>query len=233
MRIRTFVATAALAVGLVAFGASGAQAATEPAKGEPAATGSASDKKASEIGHCVQQAVENGEDAEKCVESPSPILPATNELIFGGLSFVIVFLALWKLAWPGIKTAMEGRTERIRADLARADEAKAEAEAVLAQYQQQLAASKTEATRIIEDARATADALKADLQKRAEAEIAEMRQRAAADIESAKTQALADLQGEVAALAIGAAEVVVQKNLDHATQVQLVENYIAQVGTRN
>ena len=36
----------------------------------------------------------------------------------------------------------------------------------------------------------------------------------------------ADLRGEVAELAIGAAEAVVQRNLDGATQVQLVEDYI-------
>ena len=38
---------------------------------------------------------------------------------------------------------------------------------------------------------------------------------------------------EVASLAIGAAETIVQKNLDHETQVQLVENYIRQVGSRS
>ena len=57
-----------------------------------------------------------------------------------------------------------------------------------------------------------------------------MRERAAADIEAAKAQAIADLRAEVAALAIGAAEVVVQHNLDASTQTQLVENYISQVG---
>jgi len=36
----------------------------------------------------------------------------------------------------------------------------------------------------------------------------------------------------VANLAIGAAEIVVQRNLDRATQSQLVENYINQVGSR-
>ena len=65
-----------------------------------------------------------------------------------------------------------------------------------------------------------------------QAELAAMRERAAADIESSKAQAVADLQAEVARLAIGAAEVVVQHNLDPSTQTQLVENYIAQVGAR-
>ncbi len=57
--------------------------------------------------------------------------------------------------------------------------------------------------------------------------------RAAADIEAAKAQAIADLRGEVATLAIGAAEVVVERNLDRDTQAQLVEQYIASVQSRN
>lgn len=168
-----------------------------------------------------------------CAKAPSPILPAQNELIWGTLSFLVLLLAfIWK-GYPALKKGMDGRADRIREDLARADEAKAEAEAVLAQYQQQVAASKGEATRIIEDARATADATKAEMHRRAEAEIAEMKLRAAADIEAAKVQAISDLKGEVATLAIGAAEAVVQKALDPSTQVQLIENYINQVGARS
>ena len=51
-------------------------------------------------------------------------------------------------------------------------------------------------------------------------------------IEAAKGQAIADLRGEVAQLAIGAAEVVVKRNLDQATQTQLIEDYINQVNAR-
>jgi hypothetical protein len=53
-----------------------------------------------------------------------------------------------------------------------------------------------------------------------------------ADVESAKNQAIADLRSEVASLAIGAAEVVVQHNLDAATQTQLVEQYIQSVANQ-
>ena len=45
--------------------------------------------------------------------------------------------------------------------------------------------------------------------------------------------ALADLKSEVIALAVGAAEQVVQRNLDTAAQTELIENYINQVGSQN
>ncbi len=168
-----------------------------------------------------------------CYKAPSPIVPDATDLFYGGLAFLILLVAMWKLALPGIAKGLNGRSERISGDLAKADSARRESEELLATYQRQVADSKAEATRIIEDARATAEGLKADMARRAEAEIAEMRERAARDVEASKAQAIADLTGEVASLAIGAAEVVVQRNLDRDTQVALIENYINQVGSAN
>jgi F-type H+-transporting ATPase subunit b len=175
---------------------------------------------------CIKILVEGGK-VDRCQESPSPILPAANELLYGSLSFVILLLLIGKFAYPAIKQGMETRTERIRSDLDAAETTKTEAETVLAEYKAQLAESKSEAGRIIEEARQAADALKRDQEARVQTEIAEMRARAAADLESAKQQAIADASHEIAALAIGAAEVVIKRNLDPATQSQLVEEYIA------
>jgi F-type H+-transporting ATPase subunit b len=127
---------------------------------------------------------------------------------------------------------MDDRTERIRAELQAADAAKSDAQAVLDQYRAQLNDAKAEAGRIIEEARQAADAIKRDQEVRLQSELAELRQRAIADIESAKAQAMSDLRGEVAQLAIGAAETVVQRSLDSATQTQLVEDYINQVAAQ-
>jgi F-type H+-transporting ATPase subunit b len=176
--------------------------------------------------------LEEGKKVDACQEAPSPILPATNELIWGAISFTVVFVVLSKLAYPAIRKGMEGRAERIRGDIATAEEAKAEAQHLLTDYQRQLADAKNEAGRIIEEARQTADAMRRDLQARAESDIAELRQRAAADVEAAKLQAIADLRAEVAELAVGAAEVIVQHSLDRDTQMELIENYINQVGSQ-
>ena len=49
----------------------------------------------------------------------------------------------------------------------------------------------------------------------------------------AEVQAIADLRGEVANLAIGAAEQVVERSLDRDTNVALVESFINQVGANS
>ena len=108
-----------------------------------------------------------------------------------------MFGALYKFAWPGLKKGLEGRTDRIRADLDSAESAKSEADQVLAQYKAQLADARNESARIIEEARQAADALKKDQEQRLQTELAQLRERAAADIESAKRQAVGDLKNEV------------------------------------
>ena len=75
--------------------------------------------------------------------------------------------------------------------------------------------------------------MRAGLQAKAEADINELKTKATADIEAAKLQAVADLRGEVTALAIGAAEQVVGRNLDAETNAALVEAYINQVGANS
>ena len=180
--------------------------------------------------HCIA-IIADGGSPEDCNEAPSPILPATEELVWGSISFVLLVILMRKFAYPAIKKGMEGRTERIRADLDAAENAKAEAVSVLEGYRSELAGAKAEAGRIIEEARQAADALKRDQAAQLQTELAEIRARASADIESAKAQAIADLRGEVAELAVGAASVVVHKNLDQATQTQLIEDYINQVSS--
>jgi F-type H+-transporting ATPase subunit b len=181
--------------------------------------------------HCIA-IIHEGGSPEDCQEAPNPILPETNEIIWGLLGFAVVFFFVWKLGLPAIKKSMDARTERIRNDLDAAETQRTEADRLLADYRAQLADAKNESARIIEEARQSADSLKRDQEARLQSELSDLRAKAAADVEAAKVQAIADLRGEVAQLAIGAAEVVVKANLDAATQTQLVEDYINSVGSR-
>jgi len=234
-RTRTLVAGSMLAVGLVAFAPHASAQEDEGGASEEEIKEEA-EHLAEENGgthadaECIAILVDGG-SVDDCHESPSPIIPATDELVWGTISFVLLFLLMWKFAFPAIKKGMNDRTERIRGDLDAAESAKTEAAGVLDGYKAQLADAKAESGRIIEEARQAADALKKDQESKLQTELAEARARAAADIEAAKAQATADLRGELATLAVGAASAVVNKNLDPAAQTQLIEDYINQVGT--
>jgi F-type H+-transporting ATPase subunit b len=228
MRMRKLVAATLLAGGALVLLPSIASAQEQPSNTSQTSEVKYADKTAEECA----KLLEEGKKVDACQEAPSPILPETNELIWAIISFTVLLGLLYKFAWPGIKAGMQARTERIRTDLDAADGAKADAQQLLDDYKAQLADAKNESARIIEEARQTADGLKRDAEQRLQTELADLRTRATADVEAAKQQAIADLRSEVATLAIGAAELVVQKNLDRGTQVELIENYINQVGAR-
>ena len=180
---------------------------------------------------CIETLADGG-SVTACQEAPNPLVPELNEIIWGAVGFFVVFFFLARFGFPAIKKTMNARTEKIRGDIEAAEAQKEEADQLLAEYRAQLNDAKAEAGRIIEEARQSADALRRDSESRLQAELDEQRERAVADIEAAKVQALADLRDELATLAIGAAETVVQRNLDAATQTQLVEDYINQVAAQ-
>ena len=176
--------------------------------------------------------LEEGKKVDDCQEAPSPILPATNELIWGGISFVVLLVLLSKFAFPAIKKGMDDRTERIRKDLDEAEGAKTEADRIREDYSRQLADAKAEAGRIIEEARQAADSVRRDLTARAEAEAQELRQRNAEQLEAERARLMGEIRGQVSTLAIELAEKVVEANLDRDANTRLIESYITQVGNR-
>jgi F-type H+-transporting ATPase subunit b len=186
-----------------------------------------------EIGHAEEECIhilEEGGSIDACQEAPNPILPEDNEIIWGGLAFLVLFLALWKFGLPAIRSAMDARAERIRESLEDAERAKTEAESIKAEYERQLADARTEAGRIIEEARQAADAVRRDLVTRAEQEAAELRSRTTEQAEAERGRVLSEVQGQVAQLALELAERVVQANLDREANLRLIETYINDVG---
>ncbi|MGH9267017.1 MAG: F0F1 ATP synthase subunit B [Acidimicrobiales bacterium] len=181
---------------------------------------------------CLEEVAKKGGDPASCHEAPNPILPEANEIIWGFLSFAVLFLLLKKFAFPAVQKTMQARTDRIRESLDEAERTRADAERILEDYQRQLADARNESARIIEEARQTAEQMRRDLIARAEVEVAELRQRNLDDITAAQSRALADVRGQLAQIATEAAEVIVKKNLDRATQAALVEEYISQLGAR-
>ena len=189
-----------------------------------------------DVSHAAEECIEileGGGEPDDCQEAPNPILPELNELIWGALSFVVLFALLSKLAFPALRKSMSARTEKIRSSLDEAETTRAEAQTILADYQRQLADAKGEAGRVIDEARQTAESVKRDLMARAESEAEEQRRRNAEQIAAERDRVMAELQSQVATLAIEMAERVVEANLDHDANMRLIEDYINNVGRTN
>jgi F-type H+-transporting ATPase subunit b len=87
--------------------------------------------------------------------------------------------------------------------------------------------SELEARRLIDDARKTAEKLKAEIVASANEQAAQMTAQAKAEIQREKETALSQLRSEVADLAIMAAGRILQENLDDDRNRKIVDSVIA------
>ena len=151
------------------------------------------------------------------------------EFWWGTAAFLVVLaLMVWKLL-PVVRKAMADRSDRIRDELAAAEQERLDAEADLSSLRSRLADADAERERIVSQAGEQAERIKADLISRAEAEAADARAKAELEVAASHGQATADIQAAVATQAIDAAESVVAAELDAATHDQLIDSYIQQV----
>ena len=225
MRIRMRFLIGALGA-VVALGVLAGPAVAQETSGEQPHYASKADKE------CAEK-LANGGAVNDCQKAPSPLKPENNEIIWGALAFLVLLVAMWKWGVPAVKNMERAREDRIRNDLESAERTRGEAETEKQRYDAQLAGSRNEAGRIIDEARQAAESVRTELIARAEEEANQIRERARADIENQRTQAMAQLRGEVAQLSIDLAGRIVERNLDTDTNRQLVESFIEQVARSN
>lgn len=169
-------------------------------------------------------AAEEAENGEGGLEI---LLPATSELIAGIIAFAIVFFFIWRFAGPAINRALEQRQAAISGQIEEAEKAKAEAESLLADYKAQLAEAKAEGNRIVEEARETAEQLRADTVSKAEEEAEQIRAKAREEAEAEKSRALAEARSEVGDISVDLAGRIVGESLDRQAHQELINRYLA------
>ena len=155
------------------------------------------------------------------------VLPETSELIAGIIAFAIVFFFVWKWALPAINKTLDQRQAAIQGQMEEAEKAKAEAESLLGDYRAQLADSKAEGNRIIEEARATAEQVRSDIIAKAEAEAEQIRAKARADAEAELARALSEAKGKVGDISVDLAGRIVGEALDPEAHEELINRYLA------
>jgi F-type H+-transporting ATPase subunit b len=162
----------------------------------------------------------------------NPLLPSWPEFIIGIICFVVVFGVLGRMLMPRILKTLEEREDAIQGGINRADEAQAEATAVLQQYRAQLDDARHEAARMREEAHEAGAQIIAEMRERAEAEARRIIEAAQSQIESDRQQALTALRAEVGALATDLASRIVGESLaDTARQSRMVDRFLADLET--
>ncbi len=152
-------------------------------------------------------------------------------LIFQILAFVIVLLTLQAWVYKPLLNMMDSRKKKIAQsieDARVAAEARADAEKEAARI---LGDAQAEASRIVSDATDRAAAAAEDVKAAAAADVAKAHQTALDEAEQERNRLLGDLRGQVAALAIAAAQKLVGEALDEKRQHALIDEFFS--GTRS
>jgi F-type H+-transporting ATPase subunit b len=161
------------------------------------------------------------------------ILPKMNEFIPMLVAFIILWIILAKFGWPIFDGMLEKRESTIRNDLKNAEEARMESERILAEYKQQLAEAKAEASQIVANAKKAGEDVKADITAKAQVEADGMIEKARAAIEAEKKAAIADLQGSVADISVEVASKVIGTDLSDDEHRAIIKRYVEEVGSFN
>jgi F-type H+-transporting ATPase subunit b len=145
------------------------------------------------------------------------------------ISFLVMVVILRAWAYKPILKMLEDRRNRIAQGLEDAriaadarENAEKEAEEILASAQQEAVAKVREATERAEEA-------SKEINAEAEKQAAEIRSVADTEAEEAKAQALGELRGQVAALAIAAAQKIIGEALDEKRGHALIEEFFSGV----
>lgn len=161
------------------------------------------------------------------------ILPATAELAYGAIAFVIVLVVVSRFAMPRLNQLLDERAASIQGQMEEAEKAREEAAAEKREYEQQLAEAKSEGNEIIEDAKQTAEQLRRDIVAKAEAEAEAIKARAQSEADQERERLVSELRGEVGRLSVELAERIVGKELDESRHQDLVDEYITKLSRNN
>jgi F-type H+-transporting ATPase subunit b len=155
------------------------------------------------------------------------LLPPLNELIAGIIAFAIVFFFIWRYAVPAINRMLEQRQAAISGQIEEAERAKTEAESLLADYRSQLAEARAEGNKIIEEARDSAEQMKADIIAKAEADADQIRARAREEADGERSRALAEAKSQVGDISVDLAGKIVGESLDQQAHQALIDRYLS------
>lgn len=166
--------------------------------------------------------------------SENPLLPATYDIVWSAVCFIIVFLVIWKKVLPNFNRTLDERAEKIQGGIEKAEKVQAEADAALAEYQQQLADGRAEAARVRSEAQEEGKQIIAEMKAQATAESDRILAQAQTQIEAERQQALVSLRKDVGTLATDLASRIVGETLqDDARAASVVDRFIAELDAQS
>ena len=150
--------------------------------------------------------------------------------LFTLLNFLVVLFVGQKFLYGPVMKIIQDRQAEIDGMYDSAGKAKAEAQAMEAEYKQKLAAAQATSERLVKAAVSRGQSREEEILRQANAEADAIRAKAAADIAQEKKKAINDAKDEISGIAMAIAGKVVGRELTAADQSALVDAFIDGLG---
>ena len=129
-----------------------------------------------------------------------------------------------------IKQVIADRKAKADSEIADAQKLRTEAEAMKAEYEQNLQNARTEANQIVAAAQKTATARSEEIVGEARAQAAALKQKAEADIAQERKKAVNEVKDEIGGIAMEIASKVVEREISEKDHKDLIDEFIKNVG---
>jgi F-type H+-transporting ATPase subunit b len=173
----------------------------------------------------LQEAATHAGDAE----STGLLSPNGGVMVWTLVIFVVLLFVLSKYAFKPITKAVEEREKALADAIDAAQHDRDEANQLLQDQREQITAARDEAQKIIAEARAAGEQVRGKIIEQAHTETGDLLDRARREIAAERDRAIAELRLEAVDLAIAGASRVIGKNLDDASNRQIVEGFLASI----
>ena len=145
-------------------------------------------------------------------------------------NLMIQLVIFKKLLLNPVKKVIAERKAKADSQIADAEKLRTEAEAMKAEYEQNLQNARTEANQIGAAAQKTAAARSEELLGEARAQAAALKQKAEADIAQERKKAVNEVKDEIGGMAMEIASKVVEREIKEADHQDLIDEFIKNVG---
>ena len=145
-------------------------------------------------------------------------------------NLMIQLVIFKKLLLIPVKKVIAERKAKADSQIADAEKLRTEAEAMKAEYEQNLQNARTEANQIVAAAQKTAAARSEELLGEARAQAAALKQKAEADIAQERKKAVNEVKDEIGGMAMEIASKVVEREIKEADHQDLIDEFIKNVG---
>lgn len=145
-------------------------------------------------------------------------------------NLMIQLVIFKKFLLKPIKQVIADRKAKADSEITDAQKLRTEAEAMKAEYEQNLQNARTEANQIVATAQKTATARSEEIVGEARAQAAALKQKAEADIAQERKKAVNEVKDEIGGIAMEIASKVVEREISEKDHKDLIDEFIKNVG---